>query len=263
MFPVALIPLCAALALLLSIDAVADDDQPRREIRFAVAAQFPPFQSRSPQGQLVGLNIDLGNALCTQLNVRCTWVDQVFVEDFPALEARQFDAIMGIAATSGRRRWVGFTDNLYPFTTRLVARKASGLLPDARSLKGKRVGVLLGSNREDFERSQWAPAGVIIKSFWLNDELARSLVAGKIDATLQGTVEIRSALLDTPVGQDFDFMGPPLSGELLGNGIAIAVRKFDSTLRNDLNHALEQLMHNGEYQRILAPYHLDEPPSTQ
>lgn len=257
MFPVALIHICAVLALLLAADSVAAGESPRREIRFAVAAQFSPFQSRNPQGQLVGLNIDLGNALCVQLNVRCTWVDQVLVENFPALEARQFDAIMGMAPTSTRRRWVNFTDELYPFTTRLVARRTSGLLPTVRSLKGKRVGVLLGSNREAFARAQWAPKGVIVKSFWLNDELARSLVAGDIDATLQGTVEIREALLDTVDGQDFDFLGPAISAELLGSGVAIAVRKPDTALRNALNCALEQLMQSGEYQRIIQPYRLD------
>ncbi|KAI1695554.1 bacterial extracellular solute-binding protein, family 3 domain-containing protein [Ditylenchus destructor] len=92
------------LALSLAVDAVAGIDQPRREIRFAVVAQFSPFQSRNPQGQLIGLNIELGNALCQQLNVRCTWVDQVLVENFEGLEARQFDAIMGIASTPQRRR---------------------------------------------------------------------------------------------------------------------------------------------------------------
>jgi len=247
------------LVLLCAAEAVAADNSPRQEIRFAVAAQFPPFQSRDAQGQLVGLNIDLGNALCQQLNVRCTWVDQVVVEDFPALEARQFDAIMGMAPTSLRRRRAGFTDTLYPFTTRLVARRTSGLLPRVKSLKGKRVGVLLGSNREAFVRSKWAPRGVIIKSFWLNDELVRSLVAGDIDATLQGTVEIRQALLDTDDGQDFDFLGPPVSAALLGDGVAIAVRKTDTALLNDLNRALEELMQNGEYRRILAPYRLETP----
>lgn len=255
----ALIHLCVALALLLSVDAVAAVDSLRREIRFAVAAQFPPFQSRNPQGQLVGLNIELGNALCQQLNSRCIWVDQVLVQDFSALEARQFDAIMGIAPTSLRRRWVSFTDNLYPFTTRLVARRKSGLVPTARSLKGKRVGVLLGSNREAFARTKWAPKGVIVKSFWLNDELVRSLVAGDIDATLQGTVEMRDALLDTEAGQDFDFLGPAVSAKLLGDGVAIALRNTDTALRNELNRALEQLMQNGEYQRILRPYRLDVP----
>ncbi|MGA9701980.1 transporter substrate-binding domain-containing protein [Pseudomonas sp.] len=250
---------CTALALLFSVDALAATDPPRREIRFAIAAQFPPFQSRNLQGQLEGLHIELGNALCQQLNVRCTWVDQVLVENFPALEARQFDAIMGIAPTSQRRRWVSFTQNLYPFTTRLVARKNSGLVPTTRSLKGKRVGVLLGSNREAFARSKWAPEGVIIKSFWLNAELVRSLIAGDIDATLQGSVEIRRALLDTEQGQDFDFLGPAVSAELLGDGVAIALRKTDTTLREDLNRALEELMQNGEYRRILVPYHLEAP----
>ncbi|MGH8450426.1 transporter substrate-binding domain-containing protein [Pseudomonas sp.] len=252
--------LCAAFAVLplfVMFSTATASDQPRREIRFAVAAHFPPFQSRNQQGQLVGLNIELGNALCVQLNVHCTWVDQVVMENFPALEARQFDAIMGMAPTLARRQWVSFTDDLYPITTRLVARKSSGLTPDRRSLKGKRVGVLVKSNREAFALSQWAPAGVIIESFWLNDQLVRSLVEGDIDATLQGSAEIRAALLDTPYGLDFDFVGPVVSADLLGNSVAIAMRKTDTALLSELNHALEQLMQNGEYQRILAPYRLN------
>ena len=252
------------VVLLLGVLACANtlaEEPARREIRFAVAAQFPPFQSRDSQGQMVGLNIELGNALCQQLNVRCIWVDQVLVENFPALEARQFDAIMGMAPTSRRRQRVSFTEDLYPFTTRLVARKASGLLPAKQSLKGKRVGVLLKSNREAFALAKWAPAGVIVKSFWLNEDLVRSLVAGDIDATLQGTVEIREALLDTADGQDFDFLGPAVSAQLLGDSVAIAVRKPDTALRSDLNRALEQLIHNGEYQRIIQPYRLDASPS--
>ena len=257
----ALIHICVVFALLLSVDAAAAGDPPRSEIRFAVAAVFPPFQSRNPQGQLVGLNIELGYALCQQMNVRCTWVDQVLVENFKALEARQFDAIMGIAPTPMRLRSVNFTDDLYPFTTHLVARKTSGLLPTARSLKGKRVGVLLGSNREAFALAKWARKGVIIKSFWLNHDLVSSLLAGDIDATLQGSVEIREALLDTPVGQDFGFLGPAVSAELLGASVAIAVRKTDTALLQELNCALEQLMQNGEYQRILQSYPLDLVPA--
>ena len=156
---------------------------------------------------------------------------------------------------------MSFTRDLYPITTRLVARKTSGLRPNRRSLRGKRVGVLVRSNREAFALSQWAPAGVIIRSFWLNDQLVQSLVSGDIDATLQGAVEIREALLDTPQGLDFNFMGPPVSSGLLGNSVAIAVRKTDTALRNELNHAFEQLMHNGEYQRILQPYRLDVLPA--
>ena len=231
---------------------------PRSEIRFAISPLFPPYESRNAQGQLVGLNIELGNALCAQLDVRCTWVDQVFTHSIAALESRRFDAIMGMASTPQRRQLIDFTDDLYPLTTHLVARRYSGLMPTVRALKGKRVGVLTGSNREAFALAQWAPAGVIIKSFWLNDQLIRSLVAGDIDATLQGTAEIRQELLDTEQGQPFDFVGPPVTGQQMGTAVAIGVRKSDRELRSDLNRALEQLKQSGEHQRILRGYLQEE-----
>jgi reactive intermediate/imine deaminase len=258
----ALVQVCAALILSLVSGGffaqATANDQPRSEIRFAIASQFPPYESRNEQGQLVGLNIELGNALCAQLNVRCTWVDQIFTSSIPALEARRFDAIMGMASTPQRRQLLDFTDDLYPLTTCLVARRYSGLIPTVRSLKGRRVGVLMGSNREAFALAQWAPAGVIVKSFWLNDQLVRSLVAGDIDATLQGSIEIREALLDTPDGQDFAFSGARVEGGQLGSGVAIGLRKADTALRDELNRALEQLKQSGEYQRILQPYRLQE-----
>lgn len=242
----------------LVVEAVAGA-APRSEIRFAISPQFPPYESRNAQGQLVGLNIELGNALCAQLDVRCTWVDQVFSHSIDALERRRFDAIMGMASTPQRRQLIDFTDDLYPLTTHLIARKYSGLLPTVRALKGQRVGVVTGSNREAFALAQWAPAGVIIKSFWLNDQLIRSLVAGDIDATLQGTAEIRQELLDTEQGQAFDFVGPPVTGQQMGTAVAIGVRKSDPKLRSELNRALEQLKQSGEYQRILQGYPQEEP----
>ncbi len=241
------------------VAGAATSAAPRSEIRFAISPLFPPYESRNAQGQLVGLNIELGNALCAQLDARCTWVDQVFTRSIDALESRRFDAIMGMASTPQRRQLIDFTDDLYPLTTHLVARKYSGLMPTVRALKGKRVGVLTGSNREAFVLAQWAPAGVIIKSFWLNDQLIRSLVAGDIDATLQGTAEIRQELLDTEQGQSFDFVGPPVTGQQMGTAVAIGVRKSDPELRSDLNRALEQLKQSGEYQRILLGYQQAEP----
>lgn len=254
--------LCVALAFSAlggAFAPLAADEPPRTEIRFAIASQFAPYESRNEQGELVGLNIELGNALCQQLNVQCTWVDQLFVDSIPTLEARRFDAIMGMAPTPQRRLQVDFTQHLYPLSTRLVGRRGSELIPTVRSLKGKRIGVLAGSNREAFALSQWAPAGVTIKSFWLNDQLVRSLVAGEIDATLQGALEIHKALLDTAQGHAFDFLGEPVTGEQLGKGVSIAVRKADTALRDELDRALEQLKHNGEYQRITAPYRLEAP----
>ncbi|VVN90898.1 transporter substrate-binding domain-containing protein [Pseudomonas fluorescens] len=233
---------------------VVADERKWAEILFGVEALVPPFESRNAQGELVGLNIELGNALCAELDARCVWVDQDYATNIAALEAGRFDAIMPMSATPQRRQKIDFTENLYPLGSRLVTRKNMVLMPDGQLLKGKRVGVLAGTSREAFAQARWAPAGVLIQSFKLNDELIDSLLTGKIDATLQDTIEISAALLDRPQGHDFGFSGPVIIDELLGSGVAMGVRKTDPDLRDALNKALAQVKQNGQYDSIIKRY---------
>ena len=224
------------------------------QIRFGVEALVPPFESRDDNGQLVGLNIELGNALCAQLKSSCVWVDQDYATNIEALEAKRFDVIMPMTATAARRERIDFTENLYPLSSRLVARQGSALQPTAESLKGQRIGVLAGTSREAFAKARWQVAGVTVRSFRFNDQLIASLQAGEIDATLQDSIEITHALLAQPQGQAFAFAGPALDDPMLGSGVAMAVRKSDTALRDKLNAALERLKQNGQYQMITQRY---------
>lgn len=223
-------------------------------IRFGVEALVPPFESRNAKGELIGLNIELGNALCAELKSRCVWVDQDYATNIAALEANRFDVIMPMTATPARRERIDFTDDLYPLSNRLVARKGANLQPQVQSLKGKRIGVLAGTSREAFAQARWASAGVTVRSFDLNNQLIASLLAGEIDATLQDSIEITQALLSQPQGQDFQFIGPVLKDPMLGTGVAMALRKTDTLLRDELNAALERLKQNGQYQSITQRY---------
>ncbi|WP_429531235.1 transporter substrate-binding domain-containing protein [Pseudomonas frederiksbergensis] len=229
------------------------------QIRFGVEALVPPFESRNDSGELVGLNIELGNALCAELQSRCVWIHQDYATNIEALEANRFDVIMPMTATPARRERIDFTENLYPLSSRLVARDGSGLQPTAASLKGKRVGVLAGTSREAFAKARWAEAGVTVRSFQFNDQLIAALQAGEIDATLQDSIEITHALLNHPHGRDFAFAGAALKDPMLGSGVAMALRKSDSALRDNLNAALERLKQNGQYQAITQRY---LPPAT-
>ena len=229
-------------------------ESPWREIRFGVEADVPPFEYRNAQGELAGLDIELGNALCAELNARCVWVDQPYATNIAALQAGRFDAIMPMTATPARRETLDFTHDLYALESRLVAPRGSNLLPIPQSLRGKRIGVLAGTSREAFAKARWASQGVTVRSFGLNRELIRSLQAGEIDATLQNTVEINEALLNTPEGVAFTFAGPAIVDDMLGGGVAIATRKTDPTLTAALNKALQRLKDNGKYAAITEPY---------
>jgi lysine/arginine/ornithine transport system substrate-binding protein len=224
------------------------------EIRFGVEADVPPFEYRDAQGALAGLDIELGNALCAELSARCVWVDQPYATNVAALQAGRFDAIMPMTATPARREIVDFTQDLYALESRLVAPRGTNVLPIPQSLRGKRVGVLAGTSREAFAQARWASQGVTVRSFGLNSELIRSLLAGEIDATLQNTIEISQALLNTPQGAGYAFAGPAVVDEMLGGGVAIATRKADPDLTAALNKALQRLKDNGKYAAITEPY---------
>lgn len=225
-----------------------------QQIRFGVEALVPPFESRNGNGELVGLNIELGNALCAELKASCVWVDQDYATNIEALEAGRFDVIMPMTATPARRERIDFTENLYPLNSRLVAREGAGLQPTTESFKGKHIGVLAGTSREAFAKARWAPNGVTVSSFKFNDQLIAALKAGEIDATLQDSTEITHALLNQPQGRDFAFTGPTLDDPMLGSGVAMGVRKSDTALRSNLNAALKRLKQNGQYASITQRY---------
>ncbi|AJG23435.1 hypothetical protein EHF44_14170 [Cupriavidus pauculus] len=48
-----------------------------KQIRFGVDSSYPPFESKTPSGELEGFDIDLGNAICAKLNAKCVWVENL------------------------------------------------------------------------------------------------------------------------------------------------------------------------------------------
>lgn len=247
-----MLALCTMTGVLCSTSYAKE--KPAQVIRFGVEPLVPPFESRNAKGELVGLNIELGNALCAELKRRCVWIDQSYATNLAALEAGRFDAIMPMSSTPARRQQIDFTDNLYPLETRLVARRDLALQPDVKSLQGRRIGVLAGTSREAYALARWAPYGIEIRTFKLNAELIESLRSGKIDATLQDSIEISQALLKTPQGVDFAFAGAAIKDEMLGTGVAIGLRKSDPELRVALNQALQRLKDNGQHAAITGRY---------
>jgi ABC-type amino acid transport substrate-binding protein len=49
-----------------------------KEVRFGVDASYAPFESKAPNGQLVGFDIDLGNEICARMKAKCVWVENDF-----------------------------------------------------------------------------------------------------------------------------------------------------------------------------------------
>lgn len=227
-----------------------------KTIRFGVDASYPPFESKAPNGQLVGFDIDLGNALCAKIGAKAVWVENDFDGMIPALQARKIDGVLSsMAVTEKRKRQIDFTDILFDVPTRMVAKAGSGLLPTPESLKGKTVGVEQGTVQETYAKTNWEPKGVNIVSYQNQDQVYADLRSGRLDASLQDEIQALLGFIKSPQGQGFEFAGPELpDDEILGTGSAIGLRKSDQDLKNTLNQALKEIRQDGTYQALEKKY---------
>ena len=243
---------CVALALIAGSAAAKE----WKTVRIGVDASYAPFESKAPNGQIVGFDVDLTKALCARMNVKCVWVENDLDGIIPALKARKFDAIVSsLTITPQRAQQIDYSAKMFDAPARMLARKGSPLLPTPASLKGKNVGVEQGSTQEAYAKAHWAPQGVNVISYQNQDQVYADLKSGRLDASLQDEAQAGFGFLKTPEGQGFEFAGPELEDpKILGSSAAIGLRKGDTDLRNALNNALAELLKDGTYKTIAKKY---------
>jgi histidine transport system substrate-binding protein len=244
------------ISLLLALAAGGAQAKDWKVIRFGVDPSYAPFESKAPDGKLVGFDIDLGNAICERLKARCEWVENAWDGIIPGLKAKKFDGILSsMSVTEKRQQQIAFSDKIYNVPPRLVARKGSNLQPTPESLKGKRIGVEQGSTQEAFIRAYWEPKGVQIFTYQNQDLVYSDLIAGRLDAALQASVQADLGFLKTLKGHDYEFAGPAVhDAKTLGVGAAIGLRKEDGELKQAINQALAAILQDGTYKKLEQKY---------
>ena len=227
------------------------------EIVFGVDATYPPFESIAPSGKMVGFDIDLATAICDNLKARCTFLSQPFSSIIPALQARKFDAILSsMNKTAEREKSIAFSSLMYTLPTGLVARKQSGLRMTVASLKGKMVGVEIGSAQEGYANTYWKPNGVHVVSYMTQDQVYSDLILGRLDASLQDSVQADYGFLRTPTGKPFALVGT-ISDDphhVISAFTGIGLRKDEPELLARINAAIAAIHADGTYDRLQAKY---------
>ncbi|CAI8848690.1 histidine ABC transporter periplasmic binding protein [Pseudomonas sp. IT-196MI5] len=225
-------------------------------LRLGVDPTYPPLEYKNQDGTLTGFGVDIAEALCAELKARCVWVESSWDGMIPGLLARKFDAVASsMTITPKRLGQIAFTDKVSNAPARLVAKRGSGLQPTLESLKGKRIGVEQGSTQESYAKAIWGAKGVDVLSYQNQDQVYADLVVGRLDASLQGSIQASYGFLKTAAGSDYEFAGATLDNPgFFGVGDGLGLRKDDVELREDLNKALATILANGTYARINNKY---------
>jgi polar amino acid transport system substrate-binding protein len=242
--------LWACLFLFFSVASGAQADsswkkvQKRGEIVIGFCAQYPPFESKNEKtGEFEGFDVDLGKALAKQLGVSVKFVDSEWQGLLGGLKKGDYDMLLTCMSKSETRKEnVNFSDVYYELPRVIVVSKENNTIQSKADLKGKTVGVQLGSASEQ-QADKMKDMFKEIKRYNYNPEAFTDLKFNRIDAVLVGYAYAVRQIKTDP---SFKVVGEPLAKAQ----IVMVMSKGADALTGKINSALSAVKSNGMYQKV-------------
>jgi polar amino acid transport system substrate-binding protein len=224
-------------------------------LRVLTEADFPPFNYYDDEGVLTGFNVDLSRALCLELSVTCDIQVRKWEELLPAIAKGEGDAVIAShVVTAKALRMVDFTDRYFHTAARFAGRRDGAKLeitPDG--IEGKRIGVTKGTAHEAY-LTEFFRLGRIT-AFDSVEATLDALVQGKIDLVFDDGIALALWINGTASKECCELRGGPfLEPRYFGEGIAIAVPKTESELKQQLNSALKRVRSSGRFDELVLQY---------
>jgi polar amino acid transport system substrate-binding protein len=224
-------------------------------IRFLTEIDYPPFNYVGSDGNPAGLNVDLARLICEELKIACTVQMRRFDTLLDSLNQNRGDAVMAsIAVTPESRKRAEFTDAYYRTPARFAARRDT-TLTDVRPerLEGKEVAVVAGTAHEAFLKALFTEADL---RTYASPALAReALRRGEVDLLFGDGISLAFWLNGTESQNCCRFVGGPFTeSRYFGEGVGIAVKRGNETLRRGFNWALFRLWEKGRFSDLWLRY---------
>ncbi|MFC0302358.1 transporter substrate-binding domain-containing protein [Virgibacillus soli] len=233
----------AIISLLILLAACGEKGAEKQDVlKMGTSADFPPFETRNEKGEFIGFDIELAEKIAEELGYKLEVQDMNFDGLVGALQAKRVDMVMaGMSADEKRKKNVDFSVE-YNRSGEIFISHQDTVMQDLNDLKGKIVGVQLGTIQEEGADNLASEYGFEVKKVDDATILIQELNSNRIDV----------AYMDKEVGlgyveaHDLNRMDDPTSST---PGMGIAFPK-DSELVAKVNKVLEKLEENGELQKL-------------
>jgi polar amino acid transport system substrate-binding protein len=224
-------------------------------IRFMTEVDYPPFNFAGQDGNPAGFNVDLARMICEELKVNCTVQMRRFDTLFDSLNQNRGDAaIASIAVSEQTRRRADFTDPYYRPSARFAARRDSPILDvSPEKLEGKKIAVVVGSAHEQYLRTLFTEAE--LRLFRDTDGAREALRRGDVDLLFGDGYGLSFWLNGASSNGCCVFVGGPfVESRYFGEGIGVAVKRGNDTLRLAINWALFRIWESGRFTDLWLRY---------
>ncbi len=248
MFTVGFAVWCAVYAALAVFGALTEDsssgaatdagvaaDGGAETVTIATVGTYHPFSLINEEGEIDGLERELGDELCRRADLECEWVVNDWADMIPDLMAGEFDAIFsGMSITAKREELIDFTEAYYPPTPSVYVAKAGA---GDEAVEGT-IGAAPNTIYSDYFAELDRPVVLLDDSSTTLNSI-NAVLAGTVDAVLVDHGYAVESLLEHE-GR-LEIVGPSV---LLDRGLGIGVRK-GGELKGKLDEALASMKADG------------------
>ncbi len=239
------------VVILVGTPAIKANALDKESIVVGTNAEYAPFEYLDENGNLIGFDYELMEAIAKEEDVTLVWKDLPFDSLIGAMESGDIQLIAaGIGPTEERAQSVDFSDVYYKGSQSIVCQKGAEI-NDFDSLRGKRVSVLEGSLSDMIASGENQDYGVVedvdIKRFKNASSAIMELKNGGTDAVLIDTIMANIYCKQTEGMEAHEIKGTE-------EDTVFCIKKGDKELVSIINDGLAKTKESGKYDAIYKKY---------
>jgi polar amino acid transport system substrate-binding protein len=213
---------------------------------------YPPVESFDTDGKtVIGIDPDLAKEIGDLLGVKLVFHNATFNGLIPSLTSKRIDLIMSAMSDNKKRQAsVDFVDYFVVGTSIIVKKGNPQSISTLDDLCGKTIAIQEGTTQDDVAEAQKKKCGankLTVLKFPTDPEALLQVKQGRAAADMNDFPVAKDIVKKTG---DYEVVGEQIEAGPYG----IAVRKTDTQLRDALQKAVQTLIDNGTYKRILEKY---------
>lgn len=228
------------------------------QVRVATDVPYAPFEFFKPEGsqQIAGVDYDLGQAIGAKLGLKFAFSPQKFDGIVPAIQAGKFDAVISAMTDNPKRQAVlTFVDYSASGTGILVKKGNPQGVKTYKDLCGKAVAVQSGTSQVELVGTWQKDCGgnqIQLQQFPKDSDAQLAINSGKVIASVLTKPAAGYSAKQTGQFEVVEDPAAPNGYQATPNGIGVP--KAENDLATAIQKALQQLIDDGTYTKILAQY---------
>ncbi len=223
---------------------------------------YAPVEFFDTDGKTVtGIDPDLAKAVGDKLGVRFEFTNATFDGLIPAVQSKRFDIVWSaMSDTKDRQAKLDFVDYFNAGTSILVKKGNPEKINSLDDLCGKTVALQRGTTQEDVATKQQdacktaGKPAINVLPFDKDTDALTQIKSGRAVADVNDFPVAAYNAKTSGGGNDFQVVGEQIAAGPYGVGL----RKEDTQLRDAVQGALNAIIADGTYDKVLAKWNVEK-----